>query len=123
MDDEEKAIRLYEARLLLDIRKIELEIKLLTDSKLVLQRLLSEAKGRGRSLPIIRRRNSTDRVMIETAIRRALYGKASAKSRDIHDEVKKVSHDIKPSTFRSHLHRMKKKGLIMQHGRGAWKLT
>lgn len=122
MDDEEKATQLYEARLQRDIQKIELEIKMLYDSKLALQRLLLEVRNRDRSLPVVKRRNSTDRVMIETAIRRTLYGKNFVKSRNIYDEVKKVSHNLKHSTFRSHLHRMKEKGLISQHGRGAWKL-
>ena len=123
MDDDEKAIRLYEDKLQRDIREIEREIIILKESKGVLQRLLLEARGRGRSSPVVKRRNSTDRVMIETAVRRALYKKASVKSRDIYDEVLKVSHDLKHSTFRSHLHRMKEKGLILQHGRGAWKLA
>lgn len=123
MDDEEKAIRLYEFRLQRDIQEIEREIKILYDSKLVLQRLLSETRGRGTAQPAVKRRNSADRVMIETAIRRALYGKASVKSQDIYKEVMKVSHDLKHSTFRSHLHRMKDKGLILQHGRGAWRLA
>lgn len=122
MDDEEKAVQLYEARLQRDIQEIELEIKMLYDSKLALQRLLLEVRNRDRSLPVVRRRNSTDRVMIETAIRRTLYGKNFVRSRNIYDEVKKVSHNLKHSTFRSHLHRMKEKGLISQHGRGAWKL-
>lgn len=123
MDDEERAIQLYEARLQRDIREIEIEIRSLQDSKQVLQRLLMEARRRdGFSRPV-KRRNSVDRVMIETAIRRALYGKASVKSRDIYEEAKKVSSDLKHSTFRSHLHRMKEKGLILQHGRGAWKLA
>lgn len=123
MDDEEKAIRLYEARIQRDIQEIEREIIRLRDSKEVLQRLLMEARRRDGFRPPVKRRNSADRVMIETAIRRALYGKASVKSRDIYEEVKKVSSDIKHSTFRSYLHRMKEKGLILQHGRGAWKLA
>jgi hypothetical protein len=123
MDDEEKAIRLYEARLARDIQDLETEISRLYEAKLVLQRLLGEARRRERSGPVVKRRNSADRVMIETAIRRALYGKQSVRSRDIYDQVKKVSHDLKHSTFRSHLHRMKEKGLILQHGRGSWKLT
>lgn len=123
MDDEEKAIRLYEARIQRDIQEIEREIIRLRDSKEVLQRLLMEARRRDGFRPPVKRRNSVDRVMIETAIRRALYGKASVKSRDIYEEVKKVSSDLKHSTFRSYLHRMKEKGLILQHGRGAWKLA
>lgn len=120
-DDAERAVRLYEARLQRDVREIEIEIKMLSEAKQVIQRLLMEARSRDGFRTPVKRRNSTDRIMIETAIRRALYGKASVKSRDIYEEVKKVSHDLKHSTFRSHLHRMKEKGLILQHGRGAWK--
>lgn len=123
MEDEEKAMRLYEFRLQRDIQEIEREINSLYESKLVLQRLLSEVRTRGSTQPVVRRRNSFDRVMIETAIRRALHGKASVKSRDIYIEVLKVSRDLKHSTFRSHLHRMNDKGLILQHGRGAWRLA
>ena len=123
MDDTEKAIRLYEARLQQDIREIESEIRRLNESKRVIQRLLMEARTRDGFKSPVSRRNSVDRVMIETAIRRSLYGRSSVKSRDIYNEVKKVSHDLKHSTFRSHLHRMKEKGLILQHGRGAWKLA
>jgi len=123
MDDDEKAIRLYEARLQQDLREIEQEIIKLQDAKGVIQRLLMEARTRDGLKPPVKRRNSVDRVMIETAIRRSLYGRSSVKSRDIYDEVRKVSHDLKHSTFRSHLHRMKEKGLILQHGRGAWKLA
>lgn len=120
-NDEEKAVRLYEARLQHDIRTIENEIKQLSDAKQVLQRLLMEARTRDGFRTPIKRRNSTDRVLIEAAIRRALYGKTSVRSRDLYEEVKKVSHDLKHSTFRSHLHRMKEKGLILQDGRGVWK--
>lgn len=123
MDEEEKAIRLYEVRLQRDIEEIENEINTLEESKKVLQRLLMEVRKRDGFRTPIRRRNSVDRVMIETAIRRALYGKASVKSRDIYEATKKVSTDLKHSTFRSHLHRMKERGLISQHGRGSWKLT
>lgn len=123
MDDEENAIRLYEARLQRDLQEIEREIIRLHDAKQVLQRLLMEARTRDGLRPPIKRRNSADRVMIETTIRRTLHGRASVKSRDIYEEVKKVSHDLKHSTFRSHLHRMKEKGIILQHGRGAWKLV
>ena len=122
MDDGEKVVRLYEARLQQDIREIENEIRRLQESKQVLQRLLMEVRVSGKYRPAVKRRNSVDRVMIETAIRRALYGKTFVKSRDIYKEVLKVSHDLKHSTFRSHLHRMKEKGLILQHGRGSWKL-
>ena len=123
MDDEDKAVMLYEVNLQRDIQEIEREIIVLQDSKRALQRLLMDSRGRGKSEPVVKRRNSVDRVMIETAIRRALYGKTSVKSRDIYEHVKKVSHDLKHSTFRSYLHRMKERGLILQHGRGAWKLA
>ena len=123
MDDEERAIRLYEARLHQDLRELEQEIVRLQQAKAVIQRLLSEARTRDGFKTPTKRRNSVDRVMIETAIRRALYGRSSVKTRDIYKEVQEVSSDLKHSTFRSHLHRMKEKGLIMQHGRGAWKLA
>lgn len=123
MDDNERAVRLYEARLQQDMRDLDIEIRRLQESKRVLQRLLMEARDSGKYRPAVKRRNSVDRVMIETAVRSALYGKTSVKSRDIYNEVLKVSNDLKHSTFRSHLHRMKEKGLILQHGRGAWKLS
>lgn len=123
MSDDEKAVMLYEGRLHRDIQEIEREIKALQESKKTLQRLLMDSRGRGKSELVVKRRNSVDRVMVETAIRRALYGKTSVKSRDIYEHVKKVSHDLKHSTFRSYLHRMKENGLILQHGRGAWKLA
>jgi hypothetical protein len=123
VDDNGKAIMLYEGHLQRDIQEIEREIINLKESKRTLQRLLMDSRGRGTSGPVVKRRNSVDRVMIETAIRRALYGRTSVKSRDIYEDVKKVSHDLKHSTFRSYLHRMKERGLILQHGRGAWKLA
>lgn len=123
MNDDERVIRLYEARLEKDIQKLDIKIKELTESRQVLKRLLVEARGRGGFEPVVKRRNSTDRVIIESAIRRSLYGKTSVKSRDIYDQVKKVSYDLKHSTFRSYLHRMKEKGIISQHGRGAWTLS
>ena len=123
MDNEETSVRLYEARLQHDMQEIEFEIKRLQDAKQVLQRLLMEVRKRDGLTPAIKRRNSVDRIMIETAVRRSLYGKAAVKSRNIYEEVKKVSPDLKHSTFRSHLHRMKEKGIILQHGRGEWKLS
>lgn len=123
MNDEEKAVKLYEARLQRDLQSIEQEIKKLHDTKRVIQRLLMEARSRDGFRPPIRRRDSIDRAMIETTIHRTLQGQHSVKSRDIYEAVKNVSHDLKHSTFRSHLHRMKEKGLILQHGRGAWKLA
>ena len=123
MDNEEAAVRLYEARLQSDMYEIELEIKRLQDAKQVLQRLLMEVRKRDGLIQPVKRRNSVDRVMIETAVRRSLYGKTAVKSRNIYEAVKKVSPDLKHSTFRSYLHRMKEKGIILQHGRGEWRLA
>ncbi len=122
MSNDDELARLLEIRLLNDIRQIDSEINALAESKRVLQRLLMNARTRGPGRPPVKRRNSIDRVMIEAAIRHALTDKTSVKSRDLYAHALATSGDLKYSTFRSYLHRMKERGLIEQRGRGAWSL-
>ncbi|MCF1450529.1 hypothetical protein FS815_27535 [Agrobacterium vitis] len=114
----------YERRLQREIEEIEARIRELTNDKAALQRQLMKARRESVPLSDVHRKNSVTRVMIESRIVDALRsapGPLSAK--ELLFEAMHVDFLLKASTFRTHLHRMKKKGLIQTVGkRGFWTL-
>jgi hypothetical protein len=113
----------YERRLIREIEEIDLRIKELTDEKAALKRQLMKARWENDSLKDVSRKNSGNRVMIEQRVLDAL--KATTKScstPDLYKEALKANFELKENTFRTYLHRMKEKGLIVNAGRGMWRL-
>lgn len=114
----------YEIRLQQEIEEIEAKIRDLTNEKMALQRQLMKARRESSSVTDVNRRNSVTRIMIENRILNAL--KISTKpltSKALLSEAMHVDFQLKEATFRTHLHRMKLKGMIVPAGaRSLWKL-
>lgn len=113
----------YERRLMKAIEDIELRIKELTSEKNALLRQLREARWENNALKDVNRKNSGNRVMIEAKIIDALKASSRAlTSSKMYAEARQVNFELKDNTFRTYLHRMKEKGLIVSAGRGLWRL-
>jgi hypothetical protein len=122
--------RSAEALLLTQLAGIERQIADLERQRFTLQRLVIRVRQQGLSTQDVTRKNSFDRIMAENAIVTVLSS-APGGSRpgyvsmdEIHREVRLAVPTIKPTTFRSYLHRMKERGLIEQSDpRGHWRLA
>jgi repressor of nif and glnA expression len=113
----------YERRLMGEIEELERRIKDLTQEKLALKRQLMKARRKDISLKDVSRKNSANRVMIESRILEALSENSKACYTELlYKEALRVNFELKENTFRTYLHRMKEKGLIRSVGRGLWRL-
>lgn len=114
----------YETRLMRSIEELDGRIKELVEEKAALQRQLVKARWENSALKDVNRTNSATRVMVESRILDAL--KAANKplsSKALYREGLKANFELKENTFRTHLHRMKEKGLLESAGWGMWKLV
>lgn len=113
---------LYEKRLQQEIQNINTQIRDLSNERSALERQLIKARQENAGVKDVSRLNSINRVMIERRIIEALSEKSPLRSQDLFREAQKVTFDLKESTFRTHLHRLKNKGVIQNAGRfGIWK--
>jgi hypothetical protein len=113
----------YENRLMREIEEIDSRIKELTEEKSALSRQLMKARWENDSIKDVSRKNSVNRVMIEQRVLDALKASSKACSTSIlYKEALKANFELKENTFRTYLHRMKEKGLIMNIGRARWLL-
>lgn len=114
----------YERRLMRAIEDLKARIKELQEEQDALQRQLLRARWERHSLRDVSRKNSGDRVMVEEkvldALRRATRPVTSSK---LFTAAQFANFELKENTFRTYLHRMKKRGLIENVGRGKWKLS
>ncbi len=114
----------FEKRLEAEIISMDAQIERLKVEKAALVRQLSKAKAQREGLQFTTRKNSMARVLAENAVLKAL--KASGvemKVMDLYQEALGTNSELKESTFRTYLNRMKGKKLI-RSGRfvGGWRL-
>jgi hypothetical protein len=106
-----------------EIEELEKRIKELTQEQFALKRQLMKARLKDSSLKDVSRKNSANRVMIESRVLETLSGRSKACSTAaLYREGLRVNFELKENTFRINLHRMKEKGLIRSVGRGLWRL-
>lgn len=112
----------FEDRIMIEIERVESDIRALTQEKLALQRQLMKARKEKLEIRDVSRINSINRVLIENKILKALAESTGGLStKRLLKEVKEIEFHIKDSTFRSHLHRLKQKGQITSGARrGFW---
>lgn len=117
-------INYYEVRLQQEIEQIDSRIRDLVKEKEALQRQLMKARRESTIYSDVNRKNSVTRVMIERRILDALKAaKKPLTSSALYKESLYVNFQMKEASFRTILHRMKQKGLILPGGiRGTWKL-
>lgn len=113
----------YEHRLIREIESLEARIVLLRQEQEALKRQLIKARWETHALRDVNRKNSAPRVLVEERILATLRreGKPIHNSR-LFSDARQVNFELMPSTFRTYLHRMKEKGLIISRKRGSWEL-
>lgn len=114
----------FEDRLRREIEEIERQIRELTLEKQALERQLLKARRASTVLSDVSRKNSLTRILVEEKILDALRGaKRSLSNSQLYREAQAIDADLKSSTFRTYLHRMKARGLILTAGtNGNWRL-
>lgn len=114
----------YERRLMQAIEEVDARIKELQDEKTALLRQLRVARWESDSLKDVNRKNSGVRVMVERRVLDALRAaKKPVTSDALYKEALKANFELKDGTFRTHLHRMKAKGLLQSAGWGLWRIS
>ena len=119
MKSEDRA--LLETHLLAQITGIEQEITRLQAQRDVLRDLLFRARRENATLRDVTRKNSFDRILIEGKIVDLL----TAATRPVPTQrlwraAQEVNPRLRSATFRSYLHRLKSRGLIVSAGHGYW---
>lgn len=99
------------------ILEIDNKLKELTSERSALERLLLRARQDEAQAREPIRRNSVNRVLVENRILEALRKSSSPVSnRDLLNAARAVVYDLKDTTFRSHIKRMKDGGKIVPKG-------
>ncbi len=104
------------------ILKIDKKIKDLQSDRLALERLLLSARRENVANTEAVRRNSGTRILVENSILKTLQKSITpVNNRDLYLNAKLIVFDLKESTFRSHIKRMKDAGKIIPKGK-RWSL-
>lgn len=122
MNDEH--LTYFEKRLTAEIEDIEQRIKTLVEEKRALQRQLAKAHAERSGLQQTSRKNSINRVLAENIVLQTLReeGKPVSTAK-LYKNALVANYELKENTFRTYLHRMKKKGLIKTaRNVGSWEL-
>lgn len=115
----------YVRRLMREIEEIDTRISELNQEKAALQRQLTKAHWEASALKDVSRKNSGTRIMVEQRILDALRNAQKPLNNDaLFSAAKRANFDLKPTTFRTYLLRLKEKGNIKPAGRrGLWTLA
>lgn len=114
-----------ERRLLAEMRRINREIASLEEERQSIRRILLRSRRENVLNKEVARSTSIKRIIIERTIinyLQKLDGK-SISTKYLRGEVDQVEPSIKDSTFRSHLHRLKVKGIIESPAHGRWRIV
>lgn len=104
------------------IREIEGKISDLEAEKAALKRQLEKVLREKLEIKEVVRANSISRIIIEKAILDYLANSMTdLKTYSLYIEARMSDRNLKISTLRSYLFRMKQKGLIRSVGRGVWR--
>ncbi|MES0864831.1 hypothetical protein ABLN87_20970 [Ruegeria sp. SCPT10] len=100
------------------IQEIDSKIKSLQSERLALERLLLRARRDEAQAREPIRSNSVNRVLVENRILETLrQSKSPVSNRDLLWAARSAVFDLKDSTFRSHIKRMKDGGKIVARGK------
>lgn len=121
---DEEVLSAIEKRLLGEVEKIEARIKELGIEKSALQRQIAKARADRTGLQSVTRKNSINRVLAENSVIEMLRARQRpCSTRQLYLNALSTNFDLKDTTFRNYLHRMKNKGLIETAGHvGRWRL-
>ncbi|PQA87983.1 hypothetical protein [Hyphococcus luteus] len=122
----EKPENQVEQRLLSELEEIRKQISALEAEHASIERLLVKLRRENVAKREVTRTNSIDRLLVETQVVEFLKesGRPVPTSK-LYNYARVTVRELKENTFRSQLHRMKKRGLIYspKGRRGEWKLA
>ena len=102
-----------EKSLVLQISDIERRIRELQEERAVVERLLLKTRKERVASKEVTRRNSVQRILVESEILEALKGSNRPLSgKELFTRVRRVVFNLNYSTMRSHLRRMKERGVL-----------
>ena len=100
------------------IHEIDIKIKELSIERRALERLLLDARREHAAKTEAVRRNSGKRILVENSILKMLRrSRTPVSNRDLYLNARTAVFDLKESTFRSHIKRMKDAGKIVPSGK------
>ena len=101
-----------------ELAEVELRIKELQDEASALRRQIGKASVKRQGLEFATRKNSMNRLLVENSVLETLrrLGKPT-RTAILYKNAKVTNPSLKENTFRTYLHRMKKKGRSKQHAR------
>jgi hypothetical protein len=115
-----------EAQLRSELAEVERRIAKLVEERRSLQRLLISVRNKNLGGSKDARRNSYERLVVETKILESLRqaGKRGVLTKKLREEAFAINPLLKDPTYRSYLHRLKERGLIapVTGRRGRWSL-
>lgn len=115
---------LLETHLLAQIESVEQQIAKLGAQRDTLRELLLKVRRENATLRDVTRKNSFDRILIENRVMNLL--RAASKpvaTQRLYWSALEIIPRLRNATFRSHLHRLKTKGLIKSEVHGEWSVT
>lgn len=116
--------RLEEA-LTLELTEVLTRIKELEAEAAALRRQIAKAAAKRQGLEFATRKNSLNRVLAENSVLEALReAEKPLTTNDLYKRARLSNTSLKENTFRTYLHRMKKRGAIQNARRvGEWRLS
>lgn len=121
---EDEKLSYFEKRLSREIEEIEARVKSLNHERTVLQRQLAKARADRTGIQSVTRKNSLNRVLAENSVVEFLKEKERASTTQLYRNAQLTNFDLKEATFRTYLHRMKRKDMIRtSRAVGHWELV
>lgn len=121
MDDRKKQL---EAHLLAEVSDVEQQIAKLQAQRDTLRDLLLKARRENAALRDVTRKNSFDRILIESRVMNLLRtAPKPVPTQRLYWAAIEINPRLRNNTFRSHLHKLKSKGLIESKTHGEWTAT
>lgn len=121
---EDEKLSYFEKRISREIEEIEARIKSLNAEKSTLQRQLAKARADRTGIQSVTRKNSLNRVLAENSVVEYLKQHARASTAQLYRNAQLTNFDLKETTFRTYLHRMKRKDMIKTaRAVGHWELV
>lgn len=107
-----------------ELSEVEARIKELQDEAAALKRQIGKAVAKRQGLEFASRKNSLNRVLAESSVIEALREAPGPLSNSVlFKKARMTNPSLKANTFRTYLHRMKLRGVILTARRaGEWKL-
>ncbi|MGE0037573.1 MAG: hypothetical protein AB7S93_18305 [Xanthobacteraceae bacterium] len=118
--------RQLESVLLQEIDDISTQIRELMHQKQSVERMLLKARQQSELVKHsdVTRKNSINRILVEGSIAQTLGRKKSpVRARDLYQNARLMVPTLRENTFRSHLFRMKARGIITSRSPGMWELV